>query len=193
MILPTVRKATVRWNRARRAKVQGAIIHAMGEQIVIGSGEPLSALIFLRRSHMLTGQTLSVHALIKPDGTILRCVDDDREAYHAGWSKFGELENLNRSFLGAEFLLAGEWNIDAFRREMGRGNVGYTAEQYDAGGWLYAIWIKAHGFGLNQIVTHAQVAGDHVRGKGKGKRDPGVGFNRGRFSQAVARWLGELT
>ena len=108
MTPPTVRKATVRWSRARRAKVEGAIIHAMGEKIVVGSGAPLGALAFLRRSHMLTGQTLSVHCLIKPDGTITRCVADDREAYHAGHSKFGDLEHLNRTFLGAEFLLAGE-------------------------------------------------------------------------------------
>lgn len=193
MTPPTVRKAAVRWSRARRAKIQGAIIHAMGERIRVGSGEPLGALEFLRRSHMLAGQTLSVHALIKPDGTILRCVPDDREAYHAGHSKFGKLEHLNRTFLGAEFLVAGEWDYAGFRKAMLNGTKGgYTTEQYEAGGWLYATWIKLHDFGLNQIATHAQVAGEHVRGKGKGKLDPGIAFNRGRFSMAVTRWLGEL-
>ena len=126
------------------------------------------------------------------NGTIIRCVADDREAYHAGHSKFGELENLNRTFLGAEWLVPGEWNYQQFITQMGRGNIPFTDEQYDAGGWLYATWIKAHGFGLNQILTHMQVSGDHVRGKGKGKRDPGVAFNRGRFTMAVTRWLGQL-
>ena len=194
MKLPTVRNGAIRWSRARREPVRGAIIHAMGERIILGPEKgTVPALTLLKRSHMLLGTTLSVHCLIKPNGTIVRCVEDDREAYHAGHSKFGEFENLNRSFLGAEFLLAGEWIYDPdFKNEMGRGKIGYTAEQYEAGGWLYATWMKAHGFGLNQILGHFQVSGDHVRGKGKGKTDPGVGFNRGRFNLAIHRWMGEL-
>ena len=190
-LFPTVRNGAVRWSRARREPVRGAIIHAMGEWIILDDKGMVPALQLLKRSHMLLGLTLSVHCLIKPNGMIVRCVGDDREAYHAGHSKFGELENLNRTFLGAEFLVAGEWGYAAFRTEMLRGKVGYTAEQYDAGGWLYATWMKAHGFGLNQIMTHAQVSGDHVRGKGKGKLDPGT-FNRGRFNLKIHSWMGEL-
>lgn len=192
MTPPTVRSGKIRWSRKRREPVRGAIIHAIGERVVLGDKGTVPALTLLKRSHMLLGATISVHALVKPDGTIIRCVDDDREAYHAGHSKFGELENLNRTFLGAEFLVAGEWDYAAFRQEMLRANVGYTAEQYDAGGWLYASWMKAHDFNLNQVVRHMQVSGDHVRGNGKGKLDPGVGFNRGRFSMSVMDWMGEL-
>ena len=188
---PTVRKGTIRWSRARRELVCGAIIHAMGERIILGHVGTVTAHQLFKRSHLLLGVTLSVHCLIKPDGTIVRCMGDDREAYHAGHSKFGELENLNRTFLGAEFLVAGEWDYAAFRQEMLTGKVGYTAEQYDAGGWLYATWMKAHGFGLNQILGHFQVSGDHVRGKGNGKLDPGH-FNRGRFNLSLHRWMGEL-
>ena len=35
LTLPTVRKGTIRWSRTRRESIKGAIIHAMGEWIVI--------------------------------------------------------------------------------------------------------------------------------------------------------------
>ena len=158
----------------------------MGQNIVVGD-DVWDAWTFLDTSPELIGGALSVHALIHPDGTVTRCVEDDRRAYHAGHSRLGTLENLNETFLGAEFLLPGEWNYADFIREMGRGDVGFTDEQYVAGGQLYAGWMATHDFDRARVVTHSQVAGDDVRGEGRGKVDPGVGFNQGRLSNEIAR------
>ena len=158
----------------------------MGENIVVGA-DVWAAWTFLDKSPELTGVALSAHALIHPDGTVTRCVPDDHRANHAGHSHLGNLENLNETFLGAEFLLPGEWDYANFVREMGTGEVGFTAEQYEAGGELYAGWMKAHDFDRARVVTHSQVAGDDIRGEGRGKLDPGVGFHQGRLTIAIDR------
>ena len=178
----------LRWSRPRRDRIQGALVHAMGESIWVEERRSyLPAWDFLDESPQITGVALSAHCLIYPDGKIVRCVPDAHRANHAGHSKFGSLENLNDTFLGAEFLLPGEWNYGEFVQEMGRGNVGFTGEQYEAGGWLYATWMMDHDFERPRIVSHSQVAGDDVRGEGRGKLDPGIGFNQGRLTIAIDR------
>ena len=150
-------------------------------------GEAIPAWHFLDQSPELVGEALSVHCLIEPSGEIIRCVPDDHRANHAGHSKFGPLENLNWTFLGAEFLLPGTWTYAAFVQEMGRGDVGFTNAQYEAGGELYAGWMQTHYFPRSRIVGHSTVAGDDVRGEGRGKTDPGVGFHHGRLTIAIDR------
>ena len=189
--VPNVQERPIAWSRPRRHTIEGALIDAMGERIQVGR-ETYDAWDFLHESPTLTGVALSAHCLIDPDGRILRCVADDHRANHAGHSRFGTLENLNDTFLGAKFLLPGEWDYASFIQEMGRGDVGYTDEQYEVGGWLYATWMRDHDFSRSRIVTHAQVAGDDVRGEGRGKKAPGVGFNQGRFSNEINRCLEAL-
>ena len=165
----------------------------MGERIVAGN-DVYSAWDFLNDSPRLAKDALSVHVLIEPSGRLIRCVPDEDRANHAGWSKLGSLEDLNWSFLGAEFLLPGEWVYDPdFLREMRTGNVGFTDEQYTAGGWLYADWMRKYDFPRARITGHSMVAGDDVRGEGKGKVDPGVGFKHGRLTNAIMRATEEAT
>ena len=114
-------------------------------------------------------------------------------AFHAGVSSYRGHTNLNTGFLGAEFLLPGEWVYGDFLKEMRTGDVGFTDAQYDAGGWLYANWMVEHNFARDWIVSHSIVADDYVRGKGKGKRDPGVGFRHGRLTINIDRWVKELS
>ncbi|KKM88500.1 hypothetical protein LCGC14_1258210, partial [marine sediment metagenome] len=45
----------------------------------------------------------------------------------------------------------------------------------------------------HRIVTHQQVAGDDVRGPGLGKLDPGNGFNHGRLTNFITRFLKEAS
>ena len=151
------------------------------------NGEAIPAWHFLDQSPELVGEALSVHCLIEPSGEIIRCVPDDHRANHAGHSRFGPLEDLNWTFLGAEFLLPGTWTYAAFVQEMGRGNVGFTDAQYDAGGEVYAEWMRLHDFPRARVVSHSVVAGNDVRGADRGKKDPGVGFNQGRLSNEIAR------
>ena len=182
----------LRWRRSRGEHlIEGAVIHAMGEQIVVGD-EEIDAWDFLDRSPDLIGSTLSVHALIPPEPPIIRCVPDDAIAFHAGHSRFGQLESLNQTFLGAEFLLPGVWDYGRFKEEMLRGNVGYTDAQYEMGGWLYAHWMLEHSFERYRVAPHSQVSGDAVRGERKGKIDPGVSFNHGRLTNEINRNLKEM-
>ena len=178
----------LRWHRSRRDyKIEGALIHAMGEYIVV-NGEAIPAWDFLDQSPDLVGEALSAHCLLVPSGDVIRCVSDDHRANHAGHSRFGFLEDLNWTFLGAEWLLPGTWTYDPdFLREMGQGNVGFTDAQYEAGGELYAKWMKDYDFARSRIVGHSVVSGDEIRGEGRGKKDPGVGLNQGRLTIAIDR------
>ena len=189
---PTIIERPVPWSHRRRRDVEGAIIHAMGERIEVPGKGAYPAAYFLKHSPELVGSSYSAHRLLAPNGDILVCVPDDRLAFHAGDSRLGELIGLNKTFLGLEWLLPGEWVYGDFIVEMGRGNVRFTDEQYEAGGWQYAQWMREHDFERPLIVTHAQVAGDEVRGPGLGKVDPGVGFNHGRLTIAIQRALQEM-
>ncbi len=179
----------VPWSKTRSHAILGAVRHAMGERVVVPNKGIYDAEVFLEKSPELVGFSLSAHRLIKPDGTILVCVADDRVAYHAGDSKYGELVGLNRTFLGVEFLMPGEWIYSDFKQAMLNGSAKFTAEQYDAGGWQFAEWMQTYGFGYANIVDHSGVAGDDVRGPGQGKLDPGCGFVHGRLTDRIRHYL----
>lgn len=156
----------------------------MGEGVIVGS-HVYAAEKFLEDSPTLIQASVSAHRLLKPDGSIILCVPDDRVAYHAGTSRLGELVGLNSSFLGIEWLLQGDWDYPDFKAVMKNGSVPFTDAQYESGGWQCAQWMMEHDFGRQRIVTHQAVAGDEVRGPGLGKLDPGVGFNHGRLTNVI--------
>jgi len=189
-VIPNVIPKPLPWHKPRRQAIQGIVVHAMGERIV--AGETVTALELLRRSPELCGATLSAHRLILPDGTVFQCVADTERAWHAGHSKLGVLENLNETFLGVELLLPGEYDYAAFKAAMQRGSPSFTDEQYNSVGWCCAEWATRYELPFHRIVGHQQVAGDDVRGEGKGKVDPGQGFNWGRFQNLWHMWTAEL-
>jgi N-acetylmuramoyl-L-alanine amidase len=153
----------------------------MGERIQFPNAEGVTLTVpawdFLNDSPTYTGSSLSAHALILPDGSIIRCVRDQDVAFHAGHSRFGLLENLNTTFLGVELLLPGTWNITKFNAAMRSGVPAYTDEQYASLDWLVQEWKGLHGFTMSWVVGHSDVASDEIRGPGRGKRDPGEGFD----------------
>jgi N-acetyl-anhydromuramyl-L-alanine amidase AmpD len=161
----------------------------MGENVIVPSRGVFPAANFLEDSPDLIGFSLSCHRLLHPDGSITVCVDDDRVAYHAGESQFGELRNLNQVMLGMEWLVAGDWDYERFIHGMRAGTIKYTDEQYESGAWQYAQWMMDHTFGRDRIVSHSSVAGDEVRGPGLGKHDPGKGFNWPRLQESISRHL----
>lgn len=188
---PNIIEHPVRWSHRRRRTVEGSLIHAMGQFVVVPDVGIYPAAEFLERSPELVSSSYSAHRLVEPNGDIVVCVPDDRLAFHAGDSRLGELIGLNKTFLGLEWLVEGEWHITAFNDAMRKGTAKFTDEQYESAGWQYAQWMEAHDFGRHRIVTHAQVAGDDVRGPGLGKLDPGVGFNHGRLSNFINRSMEE--
>ena len=135
----------------------------------------------------LIAQKLTVHAMITPAGQVLKCGSEGSVAYHAGASLFKGVSGLNTTFLGCEFLVSGEHTYESYLKRIAQPDA-YTDAQYEAGGWLYASWMRKFGIARDAIVGHSAVSGDDVRGPGKGKRDPGGGFAWERFWESVDRW-----
>jgi len=145
----------------------------------------------------IEGLGYSVHRYILPDGQVNVGLADHLGAHHAGESMV-ELDDrdewwLNKSTLGAEFVVAGTHDYSSFLTKI-RGAPGeaYTDEQYFSGGYVYAGWGLEYGFGFEQIWPHSLVSGDLVRGPGKGKRDPGVAFDWMKFENWFDRWTAKL-
>lgn len=108
---------------------------------------------------------VSAHYLIHRDGTIEQLVPRHLKAWHAGESRFQDLTNLNRFFLGYEFV--------------GTETEPYEDEQYRAGGWLAARDQDAYGIPPDWIVGHSTVSGPDVRPDPKW--DPGPHWDWERF------------
>ena len=137
------------------------VLHAMGEYIKTETGEQ-HAYDFLKN----TG--LSAHALICPDGTILKCREDNQGAYHA--------RGFNKDSLGVEFLVQGVHTYDSFLKAIGKPYL--TFEQHVSGVELLRQWCFTHAISL--IDTHSALSPGR-------KQDPGAGFPLKQFLIDVKR------
>ena len=126
------------------------IVHAMGEYI-FHDGKYKHAADFLRDIG------LSAHVLICPDGSIIRCREDNQGAYHA--------RKWNSRSLGVEFLLRGKHNYVSFTRAIE--NFYLTFDQHFSGVELLRDWCSKHD--IVSIDRHSDL--DPER-----KVDPGNGF-----------------
>lgn len=177
-------------HRQRAYPVLGVVVHSMAER-VLADGIALDAATFLRRSKEIAGEAYSAHALVAPDGKLIRCVSDALAAFHAGRSVLhgvGTLPDriegypgLNDWTLGVEFLLEGTWAYPEFLKATRGGEATFTPAQYDAGGALLAAWMHRYRLSWPWVAPHSFVASDLVRGAGKGKVDPGPGFDWARL------------
>lgn len=192
---PAVREIPNQFNQVRREGivVVGAIVHSMAEYVKNDSDRwgPVGE---FPAHEWLQLKNWSAHAFIQPDGTIIAAVDIDRVAFHAGKSRWEDLtdglpsESLNYNMLGAEWLVEGAHDYGSFLEHIGD-SACYTDDQYNAGGWLYAMWqsVCPH-YETEYILAHSAVAGDDVRGEGKGKPDPGDGFSWHKFRESFQDW-----
>lgn len=100
---------------------------------------------------------VSIHALIKKDGTIYRIVPDGQNAWHVGRSALGNYGrggskgSCNEICLGIEI------------ENWGNGKDEYTAAQYNSIGWQICQWWNK--YGDLPVVTHELIDTG-------GKRDP---------------------
>lgn len=134
---------------------------------------------------------VSAHCYIDPGGTVHVLCPDDRKAWHAGKSKMGDESDLNRIALGVELVVAGKHDYGSFLQRITTDC--YSAEQYAALGWLVYSWMLSHpSITHARVVAHSDVSGDDVCGPGKGKKDPGPGFNWQRFWREAEKWADEL-
>ena len=188
MNAPKVVPVTMTFHRPRPpgTVVDGALVHAMAEYVV-NEGHSEHAPAFLQRIG------LSVHALIGPDGTIYTGPPPERVCFHAGKSRFLDRENLNDTFLGCEFLVAGTHDYPSFLATISDPDRSpYTAAQYETSGWLYAGWsLRCPGITRARIVGHEVVSGMDVRAH-DAKRDPGMAFDWAAFWRAYDSWYGVM-
>lgn len=138
------------------------IVHCMGEHIEY-EGEVLHAYDFLKKIG------LSAHALICPDGTIIRCREDDEGAYHA--------RHFNKNTLGVEFLVEGTMHsYRDFKQAIKKPYLKF--DQYCAGVELLREWCSKHT--IKSIDRHSDT-------DPKRKIDPGAGFNFKQLLKDVSK------
>lgn len=109
---------------------------------------------------------VSAHYLVAEDGTILRMVDEDRRAWHAGVSYWRGMTALNDHSIGIEIVNPGhEWGYRPF-----------PDEQMDALIPLVREIKDRHAITRGNVVGHSDIAPAR-------KRDPGELFPWGKLAR----------
>lgn len=128
---------------------------------------------------------LSAHDLIDSEGNQIHMVSTDQRASHAGVSRWLDDEGLNSCSIGIELLIDGATTYGEFVESIKKTET-FTQKHYDVCALFCSIYCKKYGIDpMTQILTHEMVSGDHVRGAGKGKIDPGEGFDYMRLISMV--------
>lgn len=155
---------------ARARPIDMIIIHSMGEYIEDDKTYPAW--------DWLDKLEYSAHYLIDPDGTVTRCVPDDRRAYHAGKSEWKGVSDLNQNSIGIEFLVEGIHNYSTFLEAIKSPDT-FTEDQYSSGKTLCGRLQDKHAIETNMILPHSTVSGPDVRLDAK--QDVGEAFNMSRL------------
>jgi len=159
-------------------KPKGIIVHSMAEYLKMPEG-PMKAHDFLKTLK------LSVHGFIHPDGTYEKMVSSPGKAYHAGKSEWNGLQHLNSHYLGFELLVQGEHDFGTFSKAIEEEGT-YTEEQFKTSVETVKWWMNEYDIPADNVVRHSDCSGDDVRGKGKGKTDPGSAFDWERFKKEIS-------
>lgn len=136
------------------------VIHAMGYQLRMGDGSVHYAASFLEKIG------LSAHALVAPNGDLIRCRHDHEIAWHA--------KGHNTNTLGLEFLVPGVHDYASFGEAIK--TPWPTTEQLDTGAWQVAKWCRDWPIKLTERHSYF----DPER-----KVDPGAGFPWETFLHTV--------
>ena len=108
---------------------------------------------------------VSAHYFIDEDGRIVRLVDEERRAWHAGVSSWQGRERLNDCSVGIEIVNPGhEWGYRPF-----------TEAQYRALEWLCPAIMARWSIPQFRVLAHSDVAPDR-------KEDPGELFDWQRLA-----------
>ena len=159
-------------------KPKGIIVHSMAEYLKMSEG-PMKAHDFLK------SVKLSVHGFIHPDGTYEKMVSSPGKAYHAGKSEWNGLQHLNSHYLGFELLVQGEHDFGTLSKAIETEGT-YTEEQFKTSVETVKWWMNEYDIPADNVVRHSDCSGDDVRGKGKGKTDPGSAFDWERFKKEIS-------
>lgn len=156
---------------------KGIIIHSMAEYLKMPDG-PMKAHDFLKSVN------LSVHGFIHPDGTYEKMIESPNKAAHAGKSEWNGLSGLNSHYLGFELLVPGEHDFGSFSKAIETEGT-YTDAQMKTAIEVCKWWIEEYNIPVENVVRHSDCSGDHVRGKGQGKTDPGSAFDWAKFKEGL--------
>lgn len=156
---------------------KGIILHSMSEYLMY-EGKRMYAKEFLQTLG------LSVHGFIKPDGTYDKMIESPQKAFHAGKSLHEGLSGLNSYYLGVELLVPGTNDYASFSQKIKTPGT-YSQAQFESTLKVFQFWMDKYNIPASRVVRHSDVSGDHVRGKGKGKTDPGSAFNWKAFQKAL--------
>jgi len=156
---------------------KGIIVHSMAEYLE-WEGEKVTAHEFLKKLG------LSVHGFIHPNGDYEKMISSPSKAAHAGKSLHEGLSGLNSHYLGFELLVPGTHDFGTFSKAIETEGT-YTDEQMKTAVEVCQYWMKEYNIPADNIVRHSDVSGDDVRGKGKGKTDPGSAFDWDKFKQLL--------
>ena len=153
------------------------IVHSMSE-FLIYEGKKLYAKDFLKKLG------LSVHGFIKPDGTYDKMTESPMRCAHAGKSVWAGINGLNSHSLGIELLVEGVNDYSGFIKKINTKGT-YTDAQFDKTVKVFKWWMNQYQISADNVVRHSDCSGDHVRGVGKGKSDPGIAFSWEKFQDAI--------
>ena len=159
-------------------KPKGIIVHSMAEYLKMPEG-PMKAHDFLK------SVKLSVHGFIHPDGTYEKMVSSPGKAFHSGKSEWNGLQHLNSHYLWFELLVQGEHDFGTFSKAIEEEGT-YTEEQFKTSVETVKWWMNEYDIPADNVVRHSDCSGDDVRGKGKGKTDPGSAFDWERFKKEIS-------
>ena len=154
------------------------VVHSMSEYLMY-EGQKLYAKDFLKKLG------LSVHGFIKPDGTYDKMIESPMRAAHAGKSFWNGVSGLNSHSLGIELLVEGVNDYAGFNKKINTPGT-YTQAQFDKTVEVFKWWMNQYKIPVENVVRHSDCSGDHVRGKGKGKLDPGSAWDHEAFLKALA-------
>jgi N-acetyl-anhydromuramyl-L-alanine amidase AmpD len=156
----------------------GVVVHSMTE-FIDWEGEEITA------RQLLDKLGLGIHALIHPDGRVEEVIPTTQKAAHAGKSVHNGLSNLNSFFVGFELLVEGKNDYGSFIKKIDEEGC-YTDAQFESAVNLTKQWMETYNIEAKDVVRHSDVSGDHVRGEGKGKVDPGHGFDWNKFVEHIS-------
>jgi N-acetylmuramoyl-L-alanine amidase len=104
---------------------------------------------------------VSAHYLLKRDGTLIRLVDDDQRAWHAGKSQLhGTAGDVNARSIGIEIVNDGD------------GQMPFTPQQYEVLTALVRKLRRQYQVPIENVVRHRDIAVPHGR-----KTDPADNFD----------------
>ena len=183
--------ATQNFSNRMPSEIDLIVIHSMGERLRWGdsycTAEEMLTLKAPPATWTKDWNRVSAHYFIRPNGDIHRVLSPELKAWHAGVSEWNGQSGLNANSIGIELLVPGSHDYASFVNAIQHNWV--ASEQYDAVSWLVAQLMIQYGINLGDVRGHSEVAGDDVRGAGKGKVDPGGGFNWRRFYGGVGWYL----